>query len=136
MLAAIPWLSQFVAASYTETPGRQRQFSHQPQERNVGSNGGIMAEKPEPLENLVAVFDTEQESEAMVVRGLLQSAGIDAYIQSLDATQNIYPGVGGVTVVVREDQAENATAMIAEFRAHPTTDADEALSEQQDAPKP
>ena len=95
-----------------------------------------MADKPEPLENLVKVFDTEQETEAMVVRGLLQSAGIDAYIQSLDATQNIYPGVGGVTVVVREDQAENATAMIEEFRAHPTTDADEAVSEEPAEPTP
>jgi Putative prokaryotic signal transducing protein len=95
-----------------------------------------MADKPEPLENLVTVFDTEQETEAMVVRGLLQSAGIDAYIQSLDATQNIYPGVGGVTVVVREEQAENAKAMIAEFRAHPTTDADEALSEESAEPTP
>ena len=60
-----------------------------------------MPDKPEPAEELVKVFDTEQESEAMVVQGLLQSAGIDAYVQSLDATQNIYPGVGGVIVVVR-----------------------------------
>ena len=95
-----------------------------------------MPDKPEPLENLVKVFDTEQETEAMVVRGLLQSAGIDAYIQSLDATQNIYPGVGGVTVMVREEQAENATAMIQEFRANPATDADEAVSEEPAEPTP
>lgn len=95
-----------------------------------------MADKPEPLENLVKVFDTEQETEAMVVRGLLQSAGIDAYIQSLDATQNIYPGVGGVTVMVREEEAENATAMIQGFRASPATDADEAISEEPAEPKP
>ena len=93
-----------------------------------------MAEKPEPAEELVKVFDTEQESEAMVVQGLLQSAGIDAYIQSLDATQNIYPGVGGVTVVVREDQAREAAAMIEEFSRHPTTDEDEAVSEEQAEP--
>ena len=94
-----------------------------------------MAEKPEPTEELVKVFDTEQETEAMVVQGLLQSAGIDAYVQSLDATQNIYPGVGGVTVVVREDQAAEAEAMIAEFRAHPATDEDEAVSEEPAEPK-
>jgi len=32
---------------------------------------------PLPDEKLVRVFDTEQESEAMVVKGLLDSAGID-----------------------------------------------------------
>jgi hypothetical protein len=93
-----------------------------------------MAEKPEPAEELVKVFDTEQETEAMVVRGLLQSAGIDAYVQSLDATQNIYPGVGGVIVVVREDQAKEASAIIDEFSKHPATDADEAVSEEQSEP--
>jgi hypothetical protein len=93
-----------------------------------------MADKPEPAEELVKVFDTEQESEAMIVQGLLQSAGIDAYVQSLDATQNIYPGVGGVTVVVREDQAKEASAMIEEYSKHPTTDADEAVSEEQAEP--
>ena len=41
-----------------------------------------MAEQPEqnqagePNEELVKVFDTEQESEAMVVRGLLEANGI------------------------------------------------------------
>ncbi len=89
-----------------------------------------MADKPQPAEELVKVFDTEQESEAMVVQGLLQSAGIDAYVQSPDAPQNIYPGVGGVTVVVREDQAKEASAMIEEFSKHPTTDDDEAVSEE------
>ena len=93
-----------------------------------------MADKPEPAEQLVKVFDTEQETEAMVVQGLLQSAGIDAYVQSLDATQNIYPGIGGVIVVVREDQAREASAMIEEFSKHPTTDADEAVSEEQTEP--
>ncbi len=95
-----------------------------------------MADKPEPAEELVKVFDTEQETEAMVVQGLLQSAGIDAYVQSLDATQSIYPGVGGVIVVVRQDQAKEATAMIDEFSKHPTTDADEAVSEEPAGPKP
>jgi hypothetical protein len=38
--------------------------------------------KPLPNEDLVRVFDTEQESEALVVRGLLESAGIDADITS------------------------------------------------------
>ncbi len=53
------------------------------------------ARRPDPNEKLVRVFDTEQESEAMVVRGLLDSAGIEADVTALDAPQDILPGVGG-----------------------------------------
>ena len=95
-----------------------------------------MAEKPEPLENLVKVFDTDVESEAMVVKGLLESAGFEAVINNREAPQDILPGVGGVIILVREDRAVDAEAMIAEFRAHPTTDADEALSEGPAEPTP
>ena len=95
-----------------------------------------MAQTPEPLEKLVKVFDTDVESEAMVVRGLLESAGIEAVVSNREAPQDILPGVGGVIILVREDQAAEAAAMIAEFRAHPTTDEDEAVSEEPAAPKP
>lgn len=95
-----------------------------------------MAETPEPLEKLVKVFDTDVESEAMVVQGLLQSAGIEAVINNREAPQDILPGVGGVIILVREDQAAEAEAMIEAFRAHPTTDADEAVSEESAGPKP
>ena len=45
-----------------------------------------MASQPQPdQQELVEVFDTDQESEAMVVRGLLESAGIDAIQTGLDA---------------------------------------------------
>ena len=47
-----------------------------------------------------------------------------------EAPQDILPGVGGVIVLVREDQAEEAAAMIEEFSKHPATDADEAVSEE------
>ena len=53
-----------------------------------------MAEPKEGHEELVKVFDTDEESEAMVVRGLLESAGIDAMIQNREAPQDILPGVG------------------------------------------
>ena len=95
-----------------------------------------MAVKPEPLEKLVKVFDTDVESEAMVVQGLLQSAGIEAITSNREAPQDILPGVGGVVILVREEQAADATAMIEAFRAHPATDADEAVSEEQAGPKP
>lgn len=95
-----------------------------------------MAKKPEPFENLVKVFDTDVESEAMVVEGLLESAGIEAVISNREAPQDILPGVGGVVILVREEQSADAEAIIAEFRAHPATDEDEAVSEEPAGPKP
>jgi hypothetical protein len=89
-----------------------------------------MTKPTEDHEELVKVFDTEEESEAMVVRGLLQSAGIDAIIQNREAPQDILPGVGGVVVLVRPDQAEDAAETIEAYRRSPTTDADEAVSEE------
>ncbi len=49
----------------------------------------------DPGPELVEVFDTMQESEAMIVHGLLTSAGIDSVVATLQATQDIFPGVGG-----------------------------------------
>ncbi len=72
---------------------------------------------PEPNEQLVKVFDTEQESEAMVVQGLLESEGIDSLITYLDAPQDVLPGVGGIIVQVREDQAERARQLMADSKA-------------------
>jgi len=76
-------------------------------------------ERPNPNEKLVRVFDTEQESEAMVVRGLLESAGIDCDVTSLDAPQDILPGVGGTIILVREEDAEEARRLIKEYRQPP-----------------
>jgi hypothetical protein len=76
-------------------------------------------ERPNPNEKLVRVFDTEQESEAMVVRGLLESEGIDCDVTSLDAQQDILPGVGGTIILVREEDAEEARRVIAEYRQSP-----------------
>jgi hypothetical protein len=64
---------------------------------------------------LVGVFETEQESEAMVVHGLLTSAGIESVVTSIDAPQNIFPGVGGVVVRVNAAQAEEARRVIDEY---------------------
>lgn len=72
---------------------------------------------PEPNEVLAKVFDTEQESEAMVVQALLESAGVESFITNLDAPQDILPGVGGVIIQVRAEQAEDARRMIEEYRS-------------------
>jgi hypothetical protein len=90
-------------------------------ENRPGSTNDI-AERPNPNEKLVRVFDTEQESEAMVVRGLLESAGIEADMTSLDAQQDILPGVGGTIILVREEDADEARRVIEEYRRAPGDD--------------
>jgi hypothetical protein len=78
-----------------------------------------MAINPTPNKKLVRVFDTEQESEAMVVRGLLASEGIDADVTSLDAAQDVLPGVGGTIILVREEDALRARKLIQESLRSP-----------------
>jgi len=85
-------------------------------------------EAGEPNQQLLKVFDTEQESEAMVVRGLLEANGIDSVIENLDAPQDVLPGVGGVIVLVRSEQAEEAVRLIEESRTD--LPEDEAVSEE------
>jgi len=75
--------------------------------------------RPNPNEKLVRVFDTEQESEAMVVRGLLESAGIDSDVTALDAPQDVLPGVGGTVILVRDEDADEARRLIEEYRRAP-----------------
>jgi hypothetical protein len=72
--------------------------------------------QPDPNEKLVKVFDAERESEALVVKGLLESSGIDSDMTSLSAPQDTFPGVGGTIILVREEDAETARRIIAEFR--------------------
>jgi hypothetical protein len=90
-------------------------------------------DQPNPNEKLVKVFDTEQESEAMVVHGLLESAGIDSDITSLDAQQELLPGVGGTIILVREEDAQAARQMIEEYRQAPEDDDTADLSEESEA---
>ena len=87
-----------------------------------------MENNGEPNEKLVAVFDSMQESEAMVVGGLLKSAGIEVDVVSREAQQDVLPGVGGIVVLVREEQADEARQVIADFRVHPVTDTESAQS--------
>ena len=79
-----------------------------------------MATKPSPNpdQRLVRVFDTERESEAMVVRGLLESEGIDCEIKGIDLPQDVMP-VGGTIILVREEDAPRALQVIEEYRRTP-----------------
>jgi hypothetical protein len=67
---------------------------------------------PNPDEKLVRIFDSDEESEVMVVRGLLESAGIDCDVSNLEAPQDVLPGVGGMVILVREGDADEALAVI------------------------
>jgi hypothetical protein len=78
--------------------------------------------QPDPNEKLVKVFDTEQETEAMVVKGLLETAGIDVDLRSIDAVQDAFPGVGGSMIQVREQDANDARKIIEEYRKLPPLD--------------
>ena len=54
---------------------------------------------------LVVVCDTSQETEAMVIQGLLESGGIESLITPRDNPQDVLP-VGGVVVRVASSDAE------------------------------
>lgn len=71
--------------------------------------------EPTPIHDekeLVTVFDTSDEAEAMVVQGLLESNEIESLLTGLDAQQDVLPGVGGVVLRVRPSDAEEARSII------------------------
>ena len=70
--------------------------------------------QPNPNEKLTKVFDSEDESEAIVVKGLLESAGIDSDLTSASLLQDTFPGLGGMIILVREEDAETARRLIAD----------------------
>lgn len=80
--------------------------------------------RPDPNEKLVKVFDSEDESEALVVKGLLESAGIDSDLMSASLVQDTFPGLGGMIILVREEDADAARRVIEERQ--PLTDDDTA----------
>ncbi len=94
-----------------------------------------MPEVPDPNEELVKVFDSDLESEVMVVRGLLESAGIECVTSNLEAPQDILPGVGGVVVLVRKEDTGEALRIIRENREGGEAAAEEAeFNEEQEPP--
>jgi hypothetical protein len=72
--------------------------------------------RPDPNEKLVKAFDSEDESEALVVKGLLDSAEIDNDLTSASLVQDAFPGLGGTIILVREEDAERARRLIEEYR--------------------
>jgi hypothetical protein len=88
-----------------------------------------MSTRPNADPELVEVFDTAQESEAMVVHGLLTSAGIDSIITNLEAPQDVLPGVGGISVRVNPADEEEARRIIEEYRNNGAADDDDVSAE-------
>ena len=89
------------------------------------SNPGYGDRSIAPTQELVSVFDTMDEAEAMVVQGLLESNGIETLLANREAPQDVLPGVGGVVIRVRPEDAEQARDIIAEQRNAPP-DAEES----------
>jgi hypothetical protein len=91
-----------------------------------GNTSADAQQRPDPNEKLVKVFDSEQEPEALVVKGLLDSAGIESDLTSASLVQDAFPGLGGTILLVREEDAEAARRLIAEGRRSSPEDDDTA----------
>jgi len=96
-------------------------------------SSGDERRQPDPNEKLVKVFDSEQEPEAMVVKGLLDSASIENDLKSASLLQDAFPGLGGMIILVREEDAQKALGLIAEYKRQPSAgdDDDDATEELQ-----
>jgi hypothetical protein len=112
-----PWFRRFAAVS------------------RIKAKRGTMATQPKSNPDLVQVFASEQESEAMVVQSLLESAGIETMISGLDAPQDVLPGVGAVIVRVPADRAEEALQIIDDYRAAGPDAAEEGEISSEQAPE-
>lgn len=88
--------------------------------------------QPTPREELVEVFGSKEESEAMVVSGLLETAGIDCMVTATDAPQDVLPGVGGTVVRVPASQAEEALRIIEEYRASAASEPELSSEEEEE----
>ena len=90
------------------------------------NSAASVAPRPDPNEKLVKVFDSELESEALIVKGLLESAGIDSDLSAAAMLQDAFPGLGGMIILVREQDAAAARKLIEEYRQPvPNVDDDE-----------
>src|SRR5579864_4010799 len=85
--------------------------------------------RPDPNEKLVKVFDSDLESEAMIVKGLLESAGVDSDLTAASMVQDMFPGLGGMIILVREEDAARARRLIEEFRQSPASTDDDETAE-------
>jgi hypothetical protein len=95
-----------------------------------------MAALPNPAagSDLVIVFETKDEAEALIVKGLLESEGIDTMISNPEVPQDVFPGVGEIVIRVRPDQAEAARSIIAAQRQETSQDFNDSDSAENEPP--
>jgi hypothetical protein len=84
-----------------------------------------MSTQPKADPELVEVFDTVQESEAMVIHGLLSSAGIESLITNVQFPQDLFPGVGGISIRVNPAQEAEARRIIEDYKTNAAADDDQ-----------
>lgn len=92
-----------------------------------------MASSPQADPDLVDVFVTQQESEAMVVHGLLESGGIESAVITEEA-QDVLP-FGSIVIRVSPEEADEARRIIEDYKNAASTevleDGDDADEESQ-----
>lgn len=93
------------------------------------TNTAETAPHPDPNKRLVKAFDSEAESECLVVKGLLDSAGIDSDLTSAAMVQDTFPGLGGMIILVRAEDEQRARQVISEYRQAPEQDNDDETAE-------
>jgi hypothetical protein len=67
------------------------------------------------------VFATMFQDEALVVKSLIESTGIGAEISSehfIDVYPIFFPQEGGIKIVVADEDAADARAIVEEYRAN------------------
>lgn len=88
--------------------------------------------EPTPIheeKELVTVLDTSDEAEALVVQGLLESNEIESLLVNREATQDVFPGVGGVELRVRPSEADEAREIIESFRSDESVEEESSETE-------
>lgn len=87
-------------------------------------------EAGEPDEQLDVVFTTNDDSEALVVRGLLESNGLEVAMSTPEAPIGVFPisssDLGRVRLLVRAERAEEARRIISDSEFEGPEAADEA----------
>ena len=72
---------------------------------------------------MAEAFATMFQDEALVVKSLLESTGIEAEISSehfIDVYPVFFPQEGGIKIVVKDEDLEDALAVVAQFRESKT----------------
>lgn len=78
----------------------------------------ILQQKNRTLSDTLVVVETfQREMEALIVKARLDAEGIESFIPD-ENMGRIYPGVVGVRLLVREEDAERVKQILREARSH------------------